>query len=127
MLVFFVIVALFMVYNASKVEQRTIEIQRQNVTIEENGKALQALKSRWKNPEHSKKVIDGVLSDSSLAGTQVVKAIKKGIYIVNIENLEPQTLDRMVNKLFNESVAIKKISIEKISEHNATVQMECQL
>lgn len=125
MLAFFIFIALLsfvMSYN-QKIE--IAQMAQKNALLEQEGEKISALKSQWSDAKKSKKRIDKVLRRySDYIGE---KGIKKGIYFMELNNLDKRHLDGFVNTMLNESVTLKRLSIARISDKNATVVMECRL
>ncbi len=127
LLLFFVLVVLLMIYKVSETETQINEVIRQNAHFESDGKEISGLKNRWKDSDAVVKRIDTILSLKNFS-SQISKRDKtKTGYKIVLEGLDNVTLDAFTNKLLNESIAIKSIEIERISETNATISVECEL
>jgi len=124
LLLFFTSVALFMIYQTSNMEKKTAYVIQQNTTLEKSGQYVKTLKDRWKNPKESQKRIDAVLALREFKAKVTQKSYKKGIYHIELKELSSLQLDKFNNKILNESVSIKKMSLLRNADKTVTLIME---
>ncbi len=121
---FLVMIALFMVYQNSRIQTKIVLTAQKNAQLERTGKHIKQLKEQWKNPKKAQKRIDTVLSQQALKAKVVRKERKKEVYKIELKELAAAQLDRLVNKLLNESLNIKKIKMTRNDDKNVSVYME---
>jgi len=126
-LLFFTLVALFMVYQTKRVESETATAIQHNTTLEKTGKHVHMLKERWKDSKASLKRINAILNQHQFKQKIVKKEKKKGIFYVQLDALSAAELDKLTNKLLNESVTLKKMSMIRNADKNVTVSLEFSL
>ncbi len=127
MLLFFVGVALLMIYKVGSTQNEIIRLSQVNVENETFGKEIALLKGRWKNTNSSVRKIEAIMSHKTFKSHIVKKEKTRNIYVIALENLDGKTLDSFTNKLLNESISVKKLSLERFSDSNATLNVECEL
>ena len=125
MLIFFVIVALLMVYKSVQTQNNIVKTARHNVQIEQDGSYIKALKDRWKNPKESKKRLEKILSKFTKEITSKEK--KKGVYIIKAKTLDARSADKLINALLNEALTFKKIKLEHTSKTTINMLIEVTL
>jgi len=121
---FLVMIALFMVYQNSRIQTKIVLTAQKNAQLERTGKHIKQLKEQWKNPKKAQKRIDTVLSQQAFKAKVVRKERKKEVYKIELKELAAAQLDRLVNKLLNESLNIKKIKMTRNDDKNVSVYME---
>ncbi|MEA3521474.1 MAG: hypothetical protein U9R50_00710 [Campylobacterota bacterium] len=124
---FFVLVAILMIYKSNVTQSKIMIVNQNNIQAEADGKKIQLLKQRWKDQKMMKKRIDTLLSHSAYANKVVKKEKKRNSYILKLEGLDYRSLDSFTNKILNETISIKKMTIERFSEHSASITVECAL
>ena len=127
MLIFFVLVAIVMIYKVDSTQKRVIAISQKNVQAEADAKEISLLKKRWKNQKLMINRLKKILSQKSFANRLTKKEKKRNSYIIKLENLDYHTLDSFTNKILNEAITLKKMQIERFSESNASIELECLL
>lgn len=126
-LAFFVVVAIIMIYKVTATQQQIAILHQNNIANEALGKELLLMKERWKDAQKAQARLEGVLGNRSFKANVTKKDKKRNVYAVTLENLDGRTLDIFTSKLLNEYVTVKKISIERFSDSNASVSLECVL
>ena len=124
---FLVLVALFMVYQNSRIESKIVLTAQKNAQLERTGKHIKMLKQQWKNPKKAQRRIETVLSQHMFKKNVVKKERKKEIYKIELKELTAVQLDKLINKLLNESLSIKKIKMTRNGDKNVSVYMEFNL
>lgn len=127
LLLFFVMVAALMIYKVSSTESKIAQVAQENAHAEADGKLIGQLKHRWKDSVGTQKRIDSILGLSHFNQNVTKRDKTKTGYKIVVEGLDNTTLDAFTNKLLNEAIAIKSLEIERFSESNATVSVECEL
>ncbi len=127
LLLFFVLAAILMMYKVSATESRITNLTQENARAEADGKAISQLKSRWKDNAAMQKRVDSILGMSNFNQNVTKRDRTKTTYKIVLIGLDNISLDAFTNKLLNEAIAIKSIEIERFSESNATVAVECEL
>lgn len=124
---FFLFVAILMVYKTVSTQEKIMEINIQNIQTESDGKQIQLLKDRWKDSKKMQKRIDTILTHSTFAKKVVKKEKKRNSYKIELQELDQRGLDAFINKILNEPIIIKTMKIQRFSDSNASVSMECSL
>ncbi len=124
---FFVFVAIFMIYKTSSTQEKIIIVTQNSIQKEINGKEIALLKKRWKDKKAMIGRLNTILTHKKFANKITKKEKKRGAYLIELQNLDYRTLDSFVNKILNEAIVIKKMKIERFSESNASVALECKL
>jgi hypothetical protein len=124
---FFTLALILIIYKTSVMQEKISIVTQKNVQIEEDGKQIQLLKKRWKNQKLMTQRLKKILNHKSFAKKVTKKEKKRNIYSIKLENLDYRTLDSFTNKILNEAIIIKKMTIERFSENNASVSLECSL
>jgi hypothetical protein len=124
---FLVMIALFMVYQNGRIQTKIVSTAQKNAQLERTGKHIKELKEQWKNPKKAQKRIDTVLSQQVFRTKVVKKERKKEVYRIELKELTAAQLDRLINKLLNESLNIKKIRMTRNYDKNVSVYMEFTL
>ena len=127
LLLFFALVALFMIYQTKRLESKTAVAVQHNTTLEKTGKQVHVLKEQWKDTKASQKRIDAILNQHQFKQKVVKKEKKKGVLHVQLDALSAAELDKLINKLFNESVSVKKVRMIRNADKNVTVSLEFNL
>ncbi|RLA71543.1 MAG: hypothetical protein DRG24_05285 [Epsilonproteobacteria bacterium] len=127
LLLFFALVALFMVYQTKHLESKTAIAIQHNTTLEKTGKRVHILKEQWKDDKASQKRIDSILNQHQFKRKVVKKEKKKGVLHVQLDALSAAELDKLINKFFNESVSLKKVRMIRNADKNVTVSLEFNL
>jgi len=127
MLLFFTAIALLMMFQSASTQSAIIETSKQSALLEVDGKYVSALKGKWKDSKKSKKQLDRILSHAAFKNNIVSKNLSKGLYKVQLENLDVRSLDSFVNKVLGESLEIKSLQIDRMSDKNASLMLECIL
>ena len=125
MLAFFALVSIVMMIKTASLQDEIIRTSQDNAHLEIQGQYISILKSKWKDSKKSKQRLERILSHSSIKGNVVSKNFKKGLYKVELTNLDVRSLDSFVNKLLGETLEIKSLQINRISDKNASVVVEC--
>ena len=124
-LAFFAFMAILMIVKSTSIQENIIEVAQKNALLESDGKYVSGLKSKWKDSKKSKKRVERVLFHSAFKDNIVSKNLTRGIYKIHLENLSVRTLDSFVNKMLGESVEIRSLQIDRMSDKNASLVMEC--
>jgi hypothetical protein len=124
---FFTLALILIIYKTSVMQEKISIVTQKNVQIEEDGKQIQLLKKRWKNQKLMTQRLKKILNHKSFAKKVTKKEKKRNIYSIKLENLDYRTLDSFTNKILNEAIIIKKMTIERFSENNASISLECSL
>ncbi len=123
----FSFVAILMIVMSSKIQTNIIEASQQSAVLEVDGKYILGLKDKWKNTKLAKKRIDRILSHSSIKSHVDASSMSKGVYKIELSNMDVRSLDSFVNKMLNETVELKSLQIDRMSDKNASVVMECRI
>jgi len=126
-LVFFIFVAIFMIYKTGVTQTKIVDATHNNIQTEIDGKEILLLKKRWKDQKIMKKRLDRILSHKKFASKVIKKEKKRGTYFIELKALDHRSLDSFTNKILNEAIIIKKMKIERFSESNVSIFMECSL
>ena len=121
------VIALIMISLSLSTQTRLGEVAKESAILEVNGKYISSLKKRWKNPKKSKQSIERILSMRQFKENIVSKNFSKGIYKLELETLDVVRLDSFVNKILAQSVEIKSLQINRMSDKNASLTMECRI
>jgi hypothetical protein len=124
---FLVLVALFMIYQNSRIQSKMLLATQKSAQLERTGKHIKTLKQQWKDPKKAQKRIDTVLSQHIFKSKVVKKERKKGLYIIELKELTEVQLDKLTNKLLNEPLSIKKIKMTRNGDKSVDVYMEFSL
>ncbi len=124
---FFIFVAVLMIYKSNVTQSKIMIVNQNNIQAEADGKKIQLLKKRWKDQKAMKKRIDMLLSHKTYASKVIKKEKKRNSYVFRLEGLDYRLLDSFTNKLLNEAIVIKKMTIERSSQSNASLNVECSL
>ena len=121
---FFTLMAVFMIYENHRMEQKISAKAQANAATQMLGEKVASLKSRWKDPEAARKKIDKVLGLRMLASKVTVRERKRGIYKVVVSELKAREVDTLVTKMLNETLTVKTLKIVRNADKNATVAWE---
>jgi hypothetical protein len=124
---FFLFVAVLMIYKTGSTQEKINDLTASNVQIEADGKQIQLLKERWKDSKRMQKRIESILSHHTFKNNVIKKEKKKNRYIFQLHELDQRTLDAFTNKILNEPIIVKKMEIERFSDSNASISLECSL
>ena len=124
---FLALVALFMVYQNTHVQSKIVLTAQKSAQIERVGKHIKVLKQQWKNPKRAQKRIDTILLQHAFKPHVVKKERKKGLYKIELKGLTALQLDKLVNKLLNEPLNVKKIKMTRNGDKNVSAYMEFNL
>ena len=127
MLVAFSAVAILMIVMSVSEQDAIIETSQSNAVLEVEGQYISGLKDKWKNAKLAKKRIDRILSHSSIKPHILDAKVSKGVYKIELGNVDVRALDSFVNKMLNETIELKSLQIDRMSDKNASVVMECKL
>jgi hypothetical protein len=127
LLAFFVLATFLMIYKTTSTQDAIININENNIQKETDGKQIQVLKNHWKDSSVIQKRIEAILTHSTYAGKVVKKEKKRNSYVFELQELDERALDSFSNKILNEYIVIKKMNIQRYSDSNASVFMECSL
>lgn len=108
-------------------ERKCLRLQAENQEIEATGKTLMRLKDAWKDPKRDRSDIDTILNLREVQSHVKSKVLERGVYRVEVTELGRKELDKMLGKLFNETVRIKKIELQRNSDTNVSAIMEFAL
>lgn len=108
-------------------ERKCLRLQAENQQIEATGKTLMRLKDAWKDPKRDRSDIDTILNLREVQSHVKSKVLERGVYRVEVTELGRKELDKMLGKLFNETVRIKKIELQRNSDTNVSAIMEFAL
>lgn len=126
-LAFFIFMAILTFVMSHNQKEAIAQMAQKNALLEQEGKNIAALKSQWSDAKVSKKRIDKILLSTKYSPYVTDKGVKKRVYFMELSNLDKRHLDGFINAMLNESVSLKQLHIERISDKNATVVMECRL
>jgi len=124
---FFILVFLLVVYKTEVMQKKIVLNAQNNVQIEADAKEIYLLKGRWKNQKQMIIRLKKILEHKAFASKVTKKQRKRNIYQIELKNLDYRTLDSFVNKILNEAIIIKKMTIQRNSENSASVSLECSL
>lgn len=125
LLLFFVLALVLMIYKVVQTESKMQQSVQNAARYEADGKQIEQLKNRWKEPSAMQKRVQTLLSHKPFSAYVVKNEPQKSGYMMRLEGLDNTTLDAFVNKLLNEAIALKTFEIVRLSESNATVVVEC--
>ena len=127
LVIFFMLVALLMIVSSRGVEQNIVRVAQESAVLEVEGKYISGLREQWKDAKKSKKRVERILSMPLFSPHIVSKNLSKGVYSMQLENLDVHAVDSFVNKMLSQSVEIKRLQIDRINDKNATVVMEFRI
>ncbi len=124
---FFVLVLIIVIFQNFSIKNKILETTQQVSSIKQNGQVIASLKKHWKNPAQSQKSIDAILNHRDFKANVVKLKKKASSYKISLHNLDAKKLDKLVGKILNEYVILKKITIDRIAENNISMKMEIEL
>ncbi len=124
---FFTLMAVFMIYENHRMEQKISARAQANAATQMLGEKVASLKSRWKDPGSARKKIDKVLGLGMFASKVKVRERKRGVYKVVVSELKAREVDTLVTKMLNETLTVKTLKIIRNADKNATVAWEFAL
>lgn len=110
-----------------RLERSCLQRQKQNIKTEAMGKTLSDLKAAWKDAKRDRSDIDRVLNQRGIKPHVVSQTAERGVYRIEVTELGPRELDKMLGKLLNETVRIKKIDLQRNGDTNVSAVMEFAL
>ena len=121
---FFVLMAVLMMYENHRMEQKISAKAQQNAATQLLGKKVASLKARWKDPKAAQRKIDAVLGVKPFESKVTKRQKKNGTYKVRVAELDARAVDTLVTKLLNETVSVKSMKIVRNGDKNVTVDWE---
>lgn len=119
-----IVIALFLLFELSKVKADLKEEQEAYKKSEKIAKELRAYKRLYKDKKRVKRALDKILSQRSLRNAKLhYDSSQNGIHIES-KSISLRSLDSLMSKLFNGGYAIKKLTIKRIDDTHAMVRME---
>ncbi len=123
-LLFFISITLFMMYQSSSMQDKISEQEQKNSTILQSGKQLKVLQERWGDSQSAKRDIDKVLELKQLSKKLKSATLDDGIYTIKLDALTAREVDTLTSKLLNLSVEIESINYKRDSDKSVSVEME---
>lgn len=124
---FFAFMALLMIYQGGRMENKISAKAQENAAVQVLGKKIAALKSQWKDPDVAQKKIDAVLGLSQLKRKIAKREKKGGIYSVVVNEISSSELDTMTAKILNETISVKSLKLTRNGDRNVTAEWEFML
>jgi len=124
---FFVFMALLMIMQSVKLENKISEKAQANAAMQTVGKKLASLKEQWQDPKAAQKKIDAVLGMKRLASNVKTREKKGGVYSVVVAGLSAGEIDTLSAKLLNETLNVKSLKLTRNGDKNVTAAWEFEL
>lgn len=121
---FFAFMALLMMYQSGRMENKISAKAQENAAAQILGKKIAALKSQWKDPEVAQKKIDAVMGLRQLKPKVETREKKGGIYHVVVNEISSSELDTMTAKILNETISVKSVKLTRNGDRNVTADWE---
>jgi len=124
---FFVLVLVITIIQNASMQHKITEAAQLVSSIKQNGQKVAMLKQHWKNSSQTVQHIDALLQQAPFKSKVVKQERKAGHYKISLQQLDAPLLDRFMGKILNEYVAVKKITIDRLSSTNISVALEIEL
>lgn len=124
---FFVFMALLMIVQSVRLEEKIAKKAQENAATQTLGKRVASLKKQWNDPKEARKKIDSVLGLKLLAPKVKTHRKKGGTYKVVFQDLSASELDKMSTKLLNETLRVKSLKLTRNDDKNVTAVWEFAL
>lgn len=113
-----------------KTNSKNNQLHQTNTSLYElRSRAMQldSLKQSWENRGNAMKKLNAILQHPSLKGVEVERKQKKESYALHIPVIDKKGLDHLTGKLFNETLIIKSLSLSRLDDVNASLDVEIGL
>lgn len=117
-------VLLFMFFKLSSFQKELVEIQAEYKQSNKVATQLSTLDELYANSNKIKSSLERVLRQPSLKSADIKTSITKNSYKISSDSISAVALNSLMGKILNGSYNVTTLSIKRISQEKASLEME---
>jgi len=113
------------VYKSHTIQEKIVEIENANSKLESIGRYIKALEKNYKTPKKNQKKLTSLLKRvENKKGIKVDKSIKKTKASFKIVGINKSDLDMLTKGIFNSTMRVKRIEIDRSDINKTRIEAE---
>jgi len=113
------------VYKSNTIEAKIVEAENTNIKLESIGQYIKSLEKYYSTPHKNQKKLIAVLKKvENKKGIRIVKNIKRTRATFKITGIGKNDLDMVVRGVFNSTMRIKRLDIDRSDVNRTRIEAE---